>query len=95
MGKTMTDSADQGYNKFIAQRLGLDEGLDFMNNSQDLHKAEEEISKRGLTEGYLQALNDMDSSKLDENNLDDFKTEKPGFRALAIVKLLKEEKNDN
>ena len=90
----MTDVYNQSYNKTIAQSFGLDEELDFINNSQALHEAEKEIQTRGLDKDYLQALNEMDSTKLDKKSLDDFKTKPSGFRAFAIVKLLRKIKEE-
>ena len=87
------DSSDKNYNTFIAQSLNLDKGLDFLNDNQALHEAESEIHKRGLDEYYLQALNEIDSSRLIRESLDDFKTKKSGFRALAVIRLLKKVNN--
>lgn len=89
----MMNSSDKNYNTFISQSLNLDEGLDFLNDNQALHEAESEINKRGLDEYYLQALNEMESSRPARQSLDDFKTEKSGFRALAVIKLLKKINN--
>lgn len=89
----MVNSPDKNYNIFIAQSLGLNEELDFLNDIQALHEAEREIHQRSLDKEYLQALNEIDSTQPAKGSLDDFKTEKTDFRAFAIIKLLKKMSN--
>ncbi|NEQ33447.1 MAG: hypothetical protein F6K04_21035 [Leptolyngbya sp. SIO4C5] len=84
-----THDIDQRYNEYIAQSLGIDEGFDYMNNSEAIKEAEEEISSQGLENEYLQALNKMNESGPDRATLGEFRARKPGFRALAIVKMFK------
>lgn len=83
---------DDNNNKYIADKLNIKNQLDFMNDSHAIHVAEEEIVNRGWQEDYLKSLNEMDSTMKDRGSLDDFKTKKPGFKAFAIVKLLRGKK---
>lgn len=83
-----TDDTD--YNAFIAQELNLDKSLDFINDSQAIREAEKQIEARNLRESYLLALNSMNSGKSLKSDLSKFQVSRPGFKALAIVKMLKE-----
>lgn len=83
-----TDDTD--YNRFIAQELNLDKSLDFINDSQAICEAEKQIEARNLRESYLRALNSMNSGEPLKSDLSKFQVSKPGFKALAMVKMLRE-----
>ena len=89
MNKDSENSLVAFTNKVISQGFGLSESLDFVNNAEDMRTVEEIIEKKGLTDNYLTALRNTDTTaRTRQLSLEEYKIERLSLRARAAKKMI-------